>query len=182
MGTFLSGFLQPIILTCLVLSPCLVYLRVLPCVHASLSQDGSQWRGLWVGWHHLLWGGAPSLFDLQGAFLLGRFPWLWESEVYGLWSLIWAGPGLFSWLSCYCYFRVSVYREWTQIAYPWRVHLPPVSVLRFGPYRSGDEATCWDIIGASSSQGWALTLHDSHSFRWFCCEKNPHAFRFWERR
>ena len=41
-GTFFPGLLQPIILTCLVLSPCLVYLRVLPCVRASLSQDGSQ--------------------------------------------------------------------------------------------------------------------------------------------
>ena len=31
------------------------------CACASLSQDGFQCRGLWVGWHHLLWGGAPFL-------------------------------------------------------------------------------------------------------------------------
>ena len=33
-----------------------------------LSQDGFYWRGLWVGWHHLLWGDIPS-FDFQRAFL-----------------------------------------------------------------------------------------------------------------
>ena len=31
-----SGFPLPIILICLVLSPCLVYLRILPCVHVHL--------------------------------------------------------------------------------------------------------------------------------------------------
>ena len=39
-GLFLPGFLWPIILICLVHSSYLVYLRILPCVHASLSQDG----------------------------------------------------------------------------------------------------------------------------------------------
>ena len=33
----------------------------------SLSKDGFQQRGLWVCWHHLLRGGAHSLFDFQGA-------------------------------------------------------------------------------------------------------------------
>ena len=31
------------------------------CVCTSLSQVGFYWRGLWVGWHHLWWGEAPSL-------------------------------------------------------------------------------------------------------------------------
>ena len=35
-GAFLPGFLWPIILLCLVLSPYLVYLRVLPCVRMHL--------------------------------------------------------------------------------------------------------------------------------------------------
>ena len=35
------------------------------CVHASLSQDGFNWRGQWVAWHHL----ASLPFDLQGACL-----------------------------------------------------------------------------------------------------------------
>ena len=39
-GAYLPGFIWPIISLCLVLSLKLVYLRVLPCVHASLSQDG----------------------------------------------------------------------------------------------------------------------------------------------
>ena len=39
-GAFLPGSLWPIILICLVLSLYLVYLRILPCVYTSLSQDG----------------------------------------------------------------------------------------------------------------------------------------------
>ena len=35
-GAFLPGFLWPIILICLVLSPYLVHLRILPCVLAQL--------------------------------------------------------------------------------------------------------------------------------------------------
>ena len=46
-GAFLLGFLWPIILLCLALSPYLVYLRVLLCVRASLSQDAFYQRGLW---------------------------------------------------------------------------------------------------------------------------------------
>ena len=36
-GAFLPSFLWPIILICLVPSLYLVYLRILPCVHAHLS-------------------------------------------------------------------------------------------------------------------------------------------------
>ena len=38
-GAFLPSFLWPIILLCLVLSLCLVYLRVLPCVRVHLLTD-----------------------------------------------------------------------------------------------------------------------------------------------
>ena len=43
-GAFLPGFLWPIILLCLVLSPYLVSLRVLPCgpVHLSAKMDSSE--------------------------------------------------------------------------------------------------------------------------------------------
>ena len=43
-GAFLLGFLWPIILLCLALSPYLVYLRVLPCVHMHLlaKMDSSE--------------------------------------------------------------------------------------------------------------------------------------------
>ena len=62
-GAFLPGFLWPIILLCLVLNPLSGFFQGLPmCSHASLSQDGFRWRGLWVGWHH-------SLFYLQGTSL-----------------------------------------------------------------------------------------------------------------
>ena len=43
-GAFLPGFLWPVILLCLVLSPYLVYLRVLPCVyvHPLARMDSSE--------------------------------------------------------------------------------------------------------------------------------------------
>ena len=68
-GALLPGSSRPIILLCLVLSPCLVYLRGLPCVHTHLSPGGLQRRGLGVGCHHLLQGAALSLLDHQGDFL-----------------------------------------------------------------------------------------------------------------
>ena len=59
-----------------------------------LSQDGFYWRGLWVGWHHLLWGDIPS-FDLQRGFLhmysQRRSPWLQGWGICGLLSSVWSG-------------------------------------------------------------------------------------------
>ena len=59
------------------------------CARASLNQDGFQRRGLWVSWHHLLWGDALSLFDFQGDFLclcsqrgLLNFGNMWSSISY----------------------------------------------------------------------------------------------------
>ena len=37
-------------------------------VHASLSQDGFQQRGLYVGWHYLLWSGTPSVLTSKEPF------------------------------------------------------------------------------------------------------------------
>ena len=62
-GIFLPGFVWPGILICLVHSPHLVYLRILPCVRASLSQDGSYCKGSWVD-YPLTW----LSFHFQGAF------------------------------------------------------------------------------------------------------------------
>ena len=65
-----SGFLLTSHLALLVLSPYLVYLKVLPCVltHLIAKMDSSKeaWHHLQ---HHLLWGDTPSLFDLQVASL-----------------------------------------------------------------------------------------------------------------
>ena len=47
-GTFLPGFLWPIILIYLVLNPYLVYLRILPYVHMHLSEHRFYLRGLWI--------------------------------------------------------------------------------------------------------------------------------------
>ena len=59
-GAFLPGFLWPVVLLCLVLSPYLVELRVLPCVRAHLlaKMDSSeeaygQLVLLTMGWHPL---------------------------------------------------------------------------------------------------------------------------------
>ena len=91
---------------------CICYNSESPlCVHASLSQDGFQRRGLWEGWQHLLWGGAPFLFGPWGAFLHmhsweGLLDLKNEKYVVSL-SLIWAGlssslflPLSLSWSIC----------------------------------------------------------------------------------
>ena len=46
--TFLTDFLWPIISIFLVLGVYLVYLRSLPCLCTSLSQDGFHPRGPWI--------------------------------------------------------------------------------------------------------------------------------------
>ena len=38
------------------------------CECTYLSWDGFQWRSLCVDWHHLLWGGAPSLLTFREPF------------------------------------------------------------------------------------------------------------------
>ena len=76
-----SGFLWPIILICLVQSPYLVYLRVLPCAHASLSQDGFYSRGLWVI-SITYYGVVPTPFltskELFCTCVVGEVSWLRE--------------------------------------------------------------------------------------------------------
>ena len=60
-GTFLPGFLWPINLLCLNLSPCMVYLRIFPCIHVCISYP--RWISVKrPGWHY-------SPFKLQGGFL-----------------------------------------------------------------------------------------------------------------
>lgn len=66
---FLLGFLGPIILLCLILNPCLIYLTVLPCVwvHLLVKMESSKevygyLTSLARKWH-------PLSFDLQVAFL-----------------------------------------------------------------------------------------------------------------
>ena len=130
-GVFLAGFLWPIILLCLALSPYLVYLIWVPPPHArtSLSQDGFQHRGLWEGWHHLLWGGVPSLFGPRGAFLH-----IYSQEVSltsrkrNMWSVyLLSGQGSSPPCCCYyLYLGISVHRRETWAAQP-GAHLPPAS-------------------------------------------------------
>ena len=61
-GAFLPGCLWPVILLCLVLSPYLVYLRILSCVctHLSAKMDSSKETYRWL---------TSLPLDLQGAFL-----------------------------------------------------------------------------------------------------------------
>ena len=58
-----------------------------PVSSHSLSQDGFWWRGLWVGWHHLLWGVTTSLLtprSVSAHVRSERSPWPWEWETCGL--------------------------------------------------------------------------------------------------
>ena len=80
------GFLLPVIVVSLVHSPDLVYLRILSCVHASLSQDRSYHKGLWVE-HPLTSLSFWSLRSFPEHVYLGRSPDL-ENEKY----VVWVGP------------------------------------------------------------------------------------------
>ena len=84
-GAFLPGSLEPIIIY-LVHGPYSVYFRILPCVHASLSQDGFYLKGLWVAWPQL----ASHPFDLQAAFL---HMYGWGGFLTSRMRNIWSGQG-----------------------------------------------------------------------------------------
>ena len=94
-GTFLPGSLLSVLSNCLAHSPCLVYLRILQCVHtqASLSQDGFYRKGLWVAWYQL----ASLPFDLQGAFLC---KWGWGGLLTSGMRSLWSGQGPALFLNC----------------------------------------------------------------------------------
>ena len=81
-----GDFLWTVIMIRLVHSPYLVYFRVLPSVHTSLSQDGFYRKGIWV--EHPL---AYFPFGVQGVFSVhawsGRSPDC-KNEKY----MVWAGP------------------------------------------------------------------------------------------
>ena len=85
------------------------------CAHASLSQDGFYQRGLWVDWTSSL-GITPLLISKEPfcACVVREVSWLREWGIHGLLFSTWAGPSLFSQLSCYPCLRVLVHRERTQ--------------------------------------------------------------------
>lgn len=59
----------------------------LTCVHLLVEMDSSE-RGLWVGWHHLLWGGAPSLLTSRSLSVRVQSRWSLWSQEWGLWGLL----------------------------------------------------------------------------------------------
>ena len=61
----------------------------LPSPRASLSQEQFQQRGLWVGWHHLLWSGVLSLWPskrLSVSCVVGKV--FWTFRVRNMWAFI----------------------------------------------------------------------------------------------
>ena len=97
----------------------LVHLRTLPCVlHASLSQDGFYWKGIWVE-HPLTW--LP--FGLQWAFLRRAISWLWEQEICDLGR---AQPPRLNCPAVLVLEFLSIESE-SPVALPWEAHLPPAS-------------------------------------------------------
>ena len=122
-GSFLPGYLWPVILLCLALTLYLVDPRVLPCVCTFARQDG-HWRKV----RHFLWGGTPSVMVMQGAVLymyVVRNVSDFENEEYVILYLL-SGLGLASPPSCY--FGVPVHRGETPAAQP-GAHLSPASQL-----------------------------------------------------
>ena len=86
------------------------------CSHASLSQDGFRWRGLWVGWHH-------SLFYLQGTSLfLYSQKGLLDLRMRNMQSLTVWGSAI------PLYLGVSVHRRQTPAVHP-GAHLSSVPFL-----------------------------------------------------
>ena len=123
-------------LLCLVLSPSVFGLSQGPpmCVRASLSQDGLQHRGLWVGWHHLLWGGAPSLLTPEEPSCVVRKVFL-TPRMRNMWSLyLFSGQGSAPLCSrYYLCLGVSAHRGQTPAAQP-GPHLSPASrSFKFSP-------------------------------------------------
>ena len=118
-GAFLPGFLWPVSLLCLVLSPYLVYLKVLPCV-LTLSQPRQilvkrpvgRLTSFTMRCHHL-----P--FDSEEHFCTCEVRKVSLTLRMGnMWSLTWAGLTR----------RVSVHRGQAPAAQP-RARLSPASVL-----------------------------------------------------
>ena len=134
-GAFLLGFLWPVILICLVLSPYLVYLRILPWVPGCASQ------GLWVDF-------AWYRFWPPRNFLVGKVSWTQEWKICGL--LCDQGPTSF--LDCHATDTLEFVHRWTPVAYSGvggGGHLPPASKnrnLSFQPVQWGD-----GVGGASPS-------------------------------
>ena len=122
-AAFLLGFLWLIIFIFMVLSPYMVYLRILPCIpeHLSAKMDSTKEA-------YGLVGLASFPFWPPRNFLVGRVSL--TLRIRNLWSLIWAGPSLLLQLSCYWHFGVSVHKEWTYPPYLWvGGHLPPATFL-----------------------------------------------------
>lgn len=98
----------------MVLGPYLIYVRILPCVYTSLSQNRFQQRGLWVDLTSLL------TLTLQGAFCLKDSDF--ENEKYVVSSLSGRGPAS-SLLIVLLLIFWFLSREWNQITHSQRVHL-----------------------------------------------------------
>ena len=114
-----SGFLWPVIFLCLVLSPYLVYLRVLPygCAHLLAKMDFSE-----EGFGQV--DITPFLTSKEAfcACIAGKVSS--TSRMRNMWSLSFIWAGLFS---RSCYFGISVHRGQTPAAQP-GAHLSPASL------------------------------------------------------
>ena len=135
-GVFLPGFLEPVILICLVHSPYLGFLRILPHVLTHpLAEMGPTAEA--TGWSIRFHCSPPGP---QGAFSVhvrwprqgeGRSSWLWEWELRGL-----RRPSLFPWLSCSSRPGVWVSREWISNCFTLRgpiCLLPALSMVSVPP-------------------------------------------------
>ena len=63
--------------------------RLLPSVHAHrLAKMDYQQRGLWVGWHHVLYGDTPSLLTSKEPFCACVVSFSLTSRMRNKWSLL----------------------------------------------------------------------------------------------
>ena len=112
---------------------------------STLSQGGFQCRGLWEGWHHLLWGDTPSLFNPARAFLcMGGWESLWPQELRNMYFLyLLSGQDLAPLCPCYyVYLGVSAHRGF-----------PGSSVAKNLPANMGNGRDMCSIPGLGRSPG-----------------------------
>ena len=96
------------------------------CVYISPSQDGFHQRGLWV----VSSIDITPLFNPKEPFcscVVRKIFRLWEWEICGLLSSIWAGPRLLPQFSCYSYLGVLFHRGQISQCFTLGRHLPPAS-------------------------------------------------------
>ena len=125
LGAFLPSSLWPIILVGLVQSPYLIYLRILPCesTHLLAKLDSTN-----KAYGELASLSITPFLTSKEPFCTGiaeEVSWLWDWEIRGLLTSIWAGPSLLPQLSCYPFWSICPQRTNSNCLHQRPIYLLP---------------------------------------------------------